>query len=446
MSDGDSGTAGKNSADPERRSLLDAWKDNPEWRKLYAARTVSLFGDWINLFAILHLIGQGNHGSALAFAVVFVLKLLPMFLLGPAAGVVADRFHRKKILIACNLLACAVVLCFLFAEQVGAISYIYLLAGLQLSVMAFFEPARQALIPSLVQKRDLLAANALSSATWSIVYALGAAAGGLILHFFGWQVAILVDAFSYVISAAFVMTVAWEPEARAHARTVATPSGLLGLEDFALGLRYILGNSQVRSVIFVKFGWGMMGALTLFLTLLGMTPEYRMLGAPELGFSYLFMCRALGTGFGPFLARWYAGDDQERLERAISLSYFAAPTLYALVTLTHDPVVGGLVIFAAHLGGSTLWVISTVLLMQIVPDRYRGRTFAADLGLFMLTATASQLGYAALIDHSRLGLRGAMALAGGVCLIPALIWLRGRARRQGARDAVVRDTGFREPG
>ena len=421
----------------ERRSTWAAFRDNPEWRKLFVARTISLLGDWFNALAIVYLLGVGD-SSAIAIAIVFVLKQVPIFLFGPAAGVVADRFDRKKIMIGCNLLAATIVLGFLLYEFTSSSLLLYVLVALQLSVTTFFEPARQSVFPSVVQKRDLVAANVISSASWSIMFTLGSFVGGVVLALLGWQAAIVIDALTYLVSASILWTLKVPPREGAaelqRPAAAAEPRSLkklLGIDDMISGLRYILRTREVFSVILVKFGWGTMGVVTLLLTLLGRSEDYRLGGRAELGISFLWGCRGLGTLFGPFLARAWAGSDPERLKHTLTVSYFAAPLFYlAVYHFYGNWLVTGLLVFAAHLAGSTIWVISTVLLQQVVPEAYRGRTFAAELGLVMLSSALSQVGYAVLMDSDVLSLRACFVAAPIVCLVPALLWLRNRRKEQ----------------
>jgi len=422
-------SGGRGTGAPGRRTLFQAFRDNEDWRRLYAARTVSLFGDWFNALAIVHLLGRGRYDSALPLAVVFALKQLPVFLFGPLAGVVADRFNRKKILISCDLLASVIVLFFLLAGHAGSDSWLYVLTAAQITIAAFAEPARQALTPSLVRREDLLSANTLSSATWSTMFTLGSAAGSLVLAAVGWEAAILLDACTYVVSAWILTglpiraTDAPARPPRDSGEGAGALSRLLGLEDVKEGLRYIAGDRRVFRLILVKFGWGSMGAITLFLTLLGASEGFRLGGSADLGIGFLWTCRGIGTGLGPFLARGWAGGDPRRLEHSLTLAFFGAPLVYMGVALSGTWWLAGFLVFLAHLGGSTLWVISTVLLQMTVPPEVRGRTFAAELGLVMLSSTGSHLVYASLLDFGGLGLTATMLCASTLCLIPAVLWL-----------------------
>ena len=105
-------------------------------------------------------------------------KLLPIVLVSPIAGVVVDRVSRKTVMIISDLLRCGVVLGFLLVEDQNTLWLVYALVIVEISLSGFFEPARSAIIPSLVPKKDLVTANALSGSTWSVMLAFGAALGG----------------------------------------------------------------------------------------------------------------------------------------------------------------------------------------------------------------------------------------------------------------------------
>ena len=86
------------------------WRNNPDFRRLFFARTVSLFGDWFNLLALLALLRAIGEDSAMAYATLLVLKTLPVMVASPLAGVVVDRYSRKAILIIADLVRAFVVL------------------------------------------------------------------------------------------------------------------------------------------------------------------------------------------------------------------------------------------------------------------------------------------------------------------------------------------------
>lgn len=399
---------------------------------MYFARSASLLGTWLNTLAIVHLLGEGEAYLALPIAGVFVLKQIPVTLLGPAAGVVADRFDRRTIMILCDVLSAAVVALFLLTEQGGSVIYIYALTLLQVCVTAFFDPAYRAVIPDLVRDDDLLTANAISAATWSLMFATGAAVGGVVLYAFGWRVAIALDVASYLISGLLIAMVRDE---RTKPPPQAEERPLWGLGDVRDGLAYIREHPDVRHILLTKSVWGLMGAHTLFLTMLGASPGFRLRDSADLGISFLWFCRAIGTGLGPLIARRFAGGDEHRLRMSIVIGFCFSLGFYFVLVFIDTPWIAGISVLFAHMGGATVWVMSTVLLQQMVPSGFRGRTFATELGLVMLISSCSYLAYALVMDYGGLSPGVTVAIAASICAGPAAIWsLRTSRFRTGTRS------------
>ena len=166
-------------------------RHNPEFRNLWYGQVVSELGDWLNSIAIYALILKLSD-SGMAMAGAMMAKLLPIVLISPIAGVIVDRVSRKKVMIISDLLRCVVVLGFLLVEDQDALWLVYTLVIIEISLSGFFEPARSAIIPSLVPKKDLVTANALSGSTWSVMLAFGAALGGVVVHLFGIKTAFAI--------------------------------------------------------------------------------------------------------------------------------------------------------------------------------------------------------------------------------------------------------------
>jgi len=159
-------------------------RKNSNFRNLWFGQIISLLGDWFNLIASASLIGMLTQ-SGLAVGGLFVVRLLAPFIVSPIAGVVADRYNRKMILIVADITRALTVLGFLFIREPEQVWMLYVLTAIQLGISGFFFPARSAILPDLVEPRELGAANALSSATWSIMLALGAALGGVVAGSWG---------------------------------------------------------------------------------------------------------------------------------------------------------------------------------------------------------------------------------------------------------------------
>ena len=162
------------------RTYLTFLRQNPNFTRVWIAQIISLFGDWFNIIALSALVAQYTNKSGLAVSGLLLARVLPPFLISPFAGVVVDRFDRKRLLIMSDLLRTAIGISLLFATSADRLWLIYVATIFQFMFSAFFEPARSALVPALVSKEQLLKANTLGNITWSVMLAVGAIIGGII--------------------------------------------------------------------------------------------------------------------------------------------------------------------------------------------------------------------------------------------------------------------------
>src|SRR5918993_5635079 len=169
---------------PGPAGYLELLRTNKDFRQLWLGQVVSQMGDWFDTIAlytiILNLTGSGRDVGLL-----LVARFLPSFLFGPLSGVLADRFSRRSIMIVSDLLRAVVVLGFILVRRADQLWILYVLTVLQLGLSTFFEPAKTAAIPPVVEDRELVAANAISSVTWSVMLTIGAVIGGVMTSWFG---------------------------------------------------------------------------------------------------------------------------------------------------------------------------------------------------------------------------------------------------------------------
>ena len=181
---------------------------NPAFRRLWLAQAVSLVGDWFTLIALSVVVSRATGGSGVAVAALLLTQLVPTALAGPFAGVLVDRFDRKRLLVTSDLLRAGIVLLLIPAVRAGALGPIYALALAHFTVATVFEPARSALVPRLVSGAELVAATTLTSVTWSVMTALGGVLGGTVLALLGATTAFVIDALSFAASAGLIATIA----------------------------------------------------------------------------------------------------------------------------------------------------------------------------------------------------------------------------------------------
>src|SRR6185503_18948055 len=344
-------------------------RKNRGFRLLWLGQVVSQMGDWFDTIAV-YTIALQLTGSSRSVALIMVARFLPSVIMGPLSGVVADRFSRRSIMIASDLLRATVVLGFLLVRRPDQMWLVYVLTVFQLAFSAFFEPAKTAAIPSIVSERELLPANAIASVTWSAMLTLGAAVGGLVTGWFGTDAAFVLDSLTFVGSALLVASVRFPPRP-VREKSKITVAKALGITDTIEGARYVKDRPRVLALLLVKPSWGLGGGI---LTLLAVFGEriFPVGGNTATGIGALFAARGIGTAIGPIAARRLAGDAPRRMQTSIGIAFLIGGIFYIAFGSARGFLFALVVLLIAHCGGSILWVFSTVLLQQTVEDRFRG--------------------------------------------------------------------------
>ena len=398
---------------------LSLLRRNRNFRLLYIGQTISQLGDWFNAVAVYALLLDLT-GSATAVAWMLIVQMLPIALVGPLAGVLVDRLNRRRIMMAADVVRGCLILGLLLVRRADQIWIAYVVTALTVSAQAFFEPARTATIPNVTSSEELLPANALASATWSAMLAIGASVGGLVTAVFGRNVAFVINAASFFVSCLFIAATRYDatPAPRPPVRGFAAMTGISDLID---GVRYIRASSHVAALMFVKAGWGLAGGILLLLTIFGQR-VFPVGGSTAAGIGVLYGARGIGAALGPILLRWILGQKPATLRRAIGPAYFMIGAFYIALSAAPALSVAAACVLLAHFGGSILWVFSTVLLQMEVPDQFRGRVFAAELALVTLTSSLSSY----LTGHSLD--RGASPRAvslwlGALFFVPGVLWM-----------------------
>ena len=377
-------------------------RTNRNFRLLYIGQTISQLGDWFNTVAVFALLLDLT-GSATAVAWMLIVQFMPMTIIGPLAGVVVDRFDRRRIMIAADLIRGTLIFGLLLVRTAGEVWIAYVVMGLTVSATAFFEPARTATIPNLTTAEELMPANALSSATWSAMLAIGASIGGLVTAVAGRDVAFIVNAFSFFASAAFISRTRYSGKPPASPRLVGAWA-LTGIPDLVEGLRYVRQKRHVAALMFVKSGWGLAGGVLLLLTIFGQR-VFPVAGSTAAGIGVLYGARGVGAALGPIALRWMLGQKPRTLRRTIGPAFFIVGAFYLALARAPNLPLAALCVLCAHFGGSILWVFSTVLLQMEVPDRFRGRVFAAELAMVTLMSSLSSFwtGTGSIVPAGRRG-------------------------------------------
>jgi predicted MFS family arabinose efflux permease len=408
-------------------------RGNRNFRRLWMAQIVSEIGDWFYTLSIYTLLLQlTGHASSVALAL--VLQVLPQTFVGPMAGVVNDRLRRKYVMIAADLVRFAVVLAMLLVRSRSTVWFVYPLLLAETIMAAFFEPARSAVVPNIAARDEVLIANTLSSATWSVNLLIGASVGGVVAAFFGRDVVFVSNALSFLASATLIAGMHF---AEPHAESAAPlrPRDLIDFSPVLEGIRYVRNHHTLLPAVFAKAGELMIGPSWVIFTVLGANEfavHWRNVDAARgamLGMSVLLGGRGLGALVGPLISARWAGRSDRRLQLGILFGYLVTAVGYGLLGFSRTVWIAGVCAMLAHMGGSTVWVFSTTLLQLHTEDRFRGRVFSADLGFSMLTIAAGAFLCGRLLDTG-VAARTIATWTGVVMLIPAALWALAMSARK----------------
>lgn len=400
-------------------------RTNRDYRNLWLGAVSSNFGDWFNLIASAELISDLT-SSGIAVSYLFLARFIPLFIVSPFAGVLADKYNRRHLMIIADVLRALTVVCFLLINSADQLWLFYALMVTQFVLSAVFTPARNAALANYVAQEDLVTANALDSATWSSMLALGALVGGIVAQNFGRNTAFFLDATTFLLSAWFISRTM--PLHRRR-RGDAVDQEKIAFSD---GLRFLWLRPFILTLVFVKAGgslaWGAINVLEISYA----SDVFPIGGDGATTLGLIYFVTGIGTGLGPIVIRHWLGDAPQRLRLGITLGYLLltlgiamlalAPTfpLYLLGTLTRT------------VGTGSLWVFASALLYLLLPDEVRGRVFAFEFALLTLTQSISTLWAGVALDKVGLTLQQTtltMALVSafvmGLWIWANTMWSRG---------------------
>jgi MFS family permease len=446
------------------RQLL---KENPDFRRLWTGQVVSEIGDWLNNIAVLALAvqaaGAGRQGRALA--IYAIARHLPLFLFGPIAGVVVDRMERRRVMILADITRALLALGFLLAGTFAALPVIYTVGATLFAVSAFFNAAKRASIPTLVQNGDeLLAANSLSASTTAATIAIGSALGGMVATFIGRNTVFILNALTFLLSAEMIRrirTTGGKSEnalkgvdessaieaARLDERRSSRPRRLSPVKalrravtEFRDGLSYV-GRVHVLWAIFVVaagwgFGNGVARALySIFGAQLGERAAYGLVERPtDFGISVLFVAMGVGGVLGAPLARRFNAGSSESMGARMGRSMIFDGAGLLVFSLMPSLWGAALVLVLREINFAIWWTAQQTIMMSRTENAFAGRIFASYETLTTLMMVGSML--AAGFAADRYGIRPVAACGGIVISLSGLTWfvLRFRERR---RDALT---------
>jgi dTMP kinase len=383
-----------------RPSSLKELLTHRSFSRLLRAMLVSSLGDWVGFVAVASLVADegGERLGALAVAGVMLARLLPSVLFGPLAGVFADRFDRRKLMVGADLGRGAMYASMPFMPGLWAI---FLLSFLIECLSLLWTPAKDASIPNLVPRRQLSNANSVGLITTYGTLPLGAsiytlvagASNGIGAHvrYFGLHpqfLALWLDAFTFFFSARMVwgLDLHQNRVARLRAGAEAKLNFTSIVREAKDGYRFLAAHPMIRAMtVGIVIAFAGVGAVIS----LGPVFAQYSLNAGSTGFGILITAFGIGMGTGMGLMTSLA----RLLEKEKLFVVAMLGTAGCAVVVAAMPTLGLAALFTVPMGVGTglTWVTGYTMLQENVTDEYRGRTFAT------LTISARMALFAALV-------------------------------------------------
>lgn len=384
----------------------------PNFRTLWVGQAISQIGDGLTSLALLIVVNQLT-GSTVALAGVAIALALPQLVFGIGAGVLVDRWDRRRTMIVSDLLRGMIVLGFIFVRDPSQVWLFYILAFLQAAVGTFFEPAKNALIPQLVQGRDLLAANALSQTTRVVTGVLGTALAGVLIGIAGNGLpAFSLDALSFLVSALFIWRIVL-PKSVSMTAAYAEQNAFVQIRE---GLRFILHNRLVAAAMFTSavtmLGLGAVNVL--FVPFL-----INVLNTPIAALGFLEAAQVIGMVVGSMVVAALAA--RFKVRALIAGGVFALGTLVILIGAAPNAWFIGALLGLVGLVVTPIQASVATLMQREVPNAMLGRVGSVVSTAITLSSVLSMAGAGALGEM--IGIREVFYLAGGIALIAALLAL-----------------------
>lgn len=273
-----------------------------DYALIWSAGLVSDTGDWLLMIA-LPLFAFGATGSALGASTVFLVELVPMLLLGTFLGVLVDRWDRRRTIIVTALLQ-AVALLPLLVATADRMWIVYAVAAVEAVLGAVINPARQALVPSLVEPDQLARGNALIAVSDSIARLVGSPLGGIAFATGGLPGVVVADAATFLVTAGLVACMRRHPvpvpvPVAADAETPPIVAERRLLREWAEGLALIARSGTLRTLAAITALGSVSQGLFLVLFIVYVTQD---LGAGDAGVGLLRGVQAIGGVLGGLLS------------------------------------------------------------------------------------------------------------------------------------------------
>jgi len=361
-----------NTTTPKRKLIYSDVLRNRNFALLWTGQSISLIGDVLYALAINWYILEQT-GSALQIGGNVIFTVISRVIFSSIAGVVADRWDRRRIMILSDLIR-GIILLVLLLSIIAGIFNIFLIYGATFvltAVSSFFSPAYQSIIPNLLQKDELVTGRSFSASSSSLLQAISTAFSGVLIALVGVQAAILLNSLSFFFSAVMVMFINVSPSTQQITEVKLTFAAFL--QDAISGWLY-LRSVPVLISLFVLFTFADFGAAFTW-PVHAVFAEKALRGGSEL-YGYLSTASLLGGFVGGYFVGRYNNWFNRRPGQSFALAAFFWGCLsIAFSQSSYIPLALGLR-FLIGWSLSMIHVPIAALLDTTTNDEFRGRVWA----------------------------------------------------------------------
>jgi MFS family permease len=391
----------------------------------FSGQMISLIGTWMDNIAEAWLVYRLT-GSSLLLGTVAFAGQIPVFLLAPVGGMVADRWNRRSIVIATQIssMVFASILAFLTITKRITVAEVIVLASLMGVVNAFDIPARQAFLSDMVGREDLMNAIALNSSMFNGARVIGPSIAGILVASIGEGWCFFANAVSYlaVIAGLLMMRIEHKP----RMAQLASP-----FEHIVEGFRFVRDTAPIRAILILL---GLVSIVAMPYSVLMPIFAAKVLHGNARTLGVLMGATGIGALTGALILA--TRTNVQGLGRWIATSCGAFGVALILFSLSRWYVLSVLLLVPVGCAMMTQMASSNTLIQAMVPDRLRGRTMAVYSMVFMGVAPIGALISGALADH--IGAPWTVAIGGVGAIIGGVIFGREWPKlRPDARQLLV---------
>lgn len=354
--------------------FLQLLRRNRNYRYTWAGQIVSEIGDNFNNIAVFALAMDLTH-SGMVVTGVLLARAVPAVTIGPMAGVLLDRFDRKRIMIASDIVRAFVALGFILAVTSHRIWVLYAFSALLMAASPFFTAGRSSILPTIASPEEIHTANSLTQTTQWMTLTVGTFLGATVVAM-GYKWAFVFNALSFVFSAWCISHLrAPGPEGFHGERHVRSGDvSMRPWDEYREGLRYMRSVPLILAIALLSVGWATGGgAAQILFTLFGEVVFNR--GASGIGM--IWGCAGMGLLCGGVFANWLGrrlSFDVYKLTVFVDFILYGAT--YVLFSRERRFGLALLFIFLSRSGMAINSVLNYSYLLRTVANRYRGRVFA----------------------------------------------------------------------